>query len=156
MSTEIHSKKTRSIAWFASVSLLMMNQILCAAVSVQIAPEQLEFFENKIRPILANHCLECHSGEKGKIKGGLNMDSREEVLKGGDTGPALEAGNVKGSLIIKAVTWEDDLQMPPKKKLSDEQIADLKKWITIGAPDPREPSKTAKVDKRAHWSFQPV
>jgi hypothetical protein len=85
------------------------------------------------------------------------MDSKEDVLKGGDTGPALEAGNVKGSLIIKAVTWEDDLQMPPKKKLSDEQIADLKKWISIGAPDPREPSKTAaKVDKKAHWAFQPV
>ena len=157
MSTDIHLKKTNSIAWFASACLLAMNQILCAAVSVQFAPDQVEFFENKIRPILANHCLECHSGEKGKIKGGLNMDSREDVLKGGDTGPALEAGNVKGSLIIKAVTWEDDLQMPPKKKLSDEQIADLKKWITIGAPDPREPSKTAaKVDKKAHWAFQPV
>ena len=157
MRTDIHSVKTSSIAWFASVSLLTMSQILCAAVSIQIAPEKLEFFENKIRPILANHCLECHSGEKGKIKGGLNMDSREDVLKGGDTGPALEAGNVKSSLIIKAVTWEDDLQMPPKKKLSDEQIADLKKWITIGAPDPREPSKTAvKVDKKAHWAFQPV
>ena len=157
MSTKTRSKKTNFIAWLASGCLLTLTQISSAAVSTQIAPDQLEFFENKIRPILANHCLECHSGEKGKIKGGLNMDSREDVLKGGDTGPALEAGNVKGSLIIKAVTWEDDLQMPPKKKLSDEQIADLKKWITIGAPDPREPSKTAvKVDKKAHWAFQPV
>jgi hypothetical protein len=157
MSTKTRSKKTNFIAWLASGCLLTLTQISSAAVSTQIAPDQLEFFENKIRPLLANHCLECHSGEKGKIKGGLNMDSREDVLKGGDTGPALEAGNVKGSLIIKAVTWEDDLQMPPKKKLSDEQIADLKKWITIGAPDPREPSKTAvKVDKKAHWAFQPV
>ena len=157
MSTSILPKKTSSAARLAAACLFALNGFLSAAVSVQIAPEQLEFFENKIRPILANHCLECHSGEKGKIKGGLNMDSKEDVLKGGDTGPALEAGNVKGSLMIKAVTWEDDLQMPPKKKLSDEQIADLKKWISIGAPDPREPSKTAaKVDKKAHWAFQPV
>jgi hypothetical protein len=157
MSTSILPKKTSSVAQLAATCLFALNGFLSAAVSVQIAPEQLEFFENKIRPILANHCLECHSGEKGKIKGGLNMDSKEDVLKGGDTGPALEAGNVKGSLMIKAVTWEDDLQMPPKKKLSDEQIADLKKWIAIGAPDPREPSKTAvKVDKKAHWAFQSV
>lgn len=157
MSTSILPKKTSSVVQIAATCLFALNAFLSAAVSVQIAPEQLEFFENKIRPILANHCLECHSGEKGKVKGGLNMDSKEDVLKGGDTGPALEAGNVKGSLIIKAVTWEDDLQMPPKKKLSDEQIADLKKWISIGAPDPREPSKTAvKVDKKAHWAFQPV
>ena len=157
MSTSILPTKTSSAARLAAACLFALNGFLSAAVSVQIAPEQLEFFENKIRPILANHCLECHSGEKGKIKGGLNMDSKEDVLKGGDTGPALEAGNVKGSLMIKAVTWEDDLQMPPKKKLSDEQIADLKKWISIGAPDPREPSKTAaKVDKKAHWAFQPV
>jgi hypothetical protein len=157
MSTSIFPKKTSSVAPLAATCLFALNGFLSAAVSMQIAPEQLEFFENKIRPILANHCLECHSGEKGKIKGGLNMDSKEDVLKGGDTGPALEAGNVQGSLIIKAVTWEDDLQMPPKKKLSDEQIADLKKWISIGAPDPREPSKTAaKVDKKAHWAFQPV
>ena len=157
MSTSILPKKTSSAARLAAACLFALNGFLSAAVSVQIAPEQLEFFENKIRPILANHCLECHSGEKGKVKGGLNMDSKEDVLKGGDTGPALEAGNVKGSLMIKAVTWEDDLQMPPKKKLSDEQIADLKKWISIGAPDPREPSKTAvKVDKKAHWAFQPV
>ena len=157
MSTSILPKKSLLIPQLAAICVVALTGFLNAAVSVQIAPEQLEFFENKIRPILANHCLECHSGEKGKIKGGLNMDSKEDVLKGGDTGPALEAGNVKGSLIIKAVTWEDDLQMPPKKKLSDEQIADLKKWISIGAPDPREPSKTAaKVDKKAHWAFQPV
>ena len=157
MSTSILPKKISAVAQLAATCLFALNGFLSAAVSVQIAPEQLEFFENKIRPILANHCLECHSGEKGKVKGGLNMDSKEDVLKGGDTGPALEAGIVKGSLMIKAVTWEDDLQMPPKKKLSDEQIADLKKWISIGAPDPREPSKTAaKVDKKAHWAFQPV
>ena len=127
-----------------------------AAVTAAIAPEQKEFFENKIRPILANSCLECHSAEKGKVKGGLNMDSRDTVLKGGETGPALEPGNAAKSLLIKAVTWEDDLQMPPKKKLTPEEIAALKEWITMGAPDPREASKVVVKDKKSHWAFQPI
>ncbi len=127
-----------------------------AAVTPAITPEQNVFFENKIRPIFVNHCQECHSAEKGKTKGSLSMDTREELLKGGETGPGLKPGDVKGSTMIKAVTWEDDLQMPPKKKLSAEQIEDLKKWVAMGAPDPREPSKTAKNDKKAHWAFQAV
>lgn len=127
-----------------------------AAATPAIAPEQKEFFENKIRPILANSCLECHSAEKGKVKGGLNMDSRESVLKGGETGPALEPGNAAKSLLIKAVTWEDDLQMPPKKKLTPEEIAALKEWVAMGAPDPREASKVAVKDKKSHWAFQPI
>jgi len=127
-----------------------------AAVSAAIAPEQKEFFENKIRPILANSCLECHSAEKGKVKGGLNMDSRETVLKGGESGPAMQPGNAAKSLLIKAVTWEDDLQMPPKKKLTPEEIASLKEWITMGAPDPREASKVVVKDKKSHWAFQPI
>jgi hypothetical protein len=125
-------------------------------VTTPIAPEQKEFFENKIRPILSNSCLECHSGEKGKIKGGLNLDSRELLLKGGESGPGFKVGDVKGSSIIKAVTWEDDLQMPPKKKLSAEEIEDLKKWIGMGAPDPRDASKIVVKDKKSHWAFQPV
>ncbi len=84
------------------------------------------------------------------------MDNREELLKGGETGPGLKPGDAKGSTLIKAVTWEDDLQMPPKKKLSAEQIEDLKKWVAMGAPDPRDPSKSAKNNKKAHWAFQPV
>jgi mono/diheme cytochrome c family protein len=128
-----------------------------AAVAMQITQEQKDFFENKIRPIFVEHCLECHSAEKGKTKGSLSMDTREEILKGGETGPSFKLGDVKGSTIIKAITWEDDLQMPPKKKLTDAQIADMKQWIGMGAPDPREPSKTAgKKDKKSHWAFQPV
>lgn len=127
-----------------------------AAVTPAVTPEQNEFFENKIRPIFANHCFECHSAEKGKTKGSFSMDTREEILKGGETGAGLKPGDAKGSTIIKAVTWEDDLQMPPKKKLSAEQIEDLKKWVAMGAPDPRDPSKSTKKDKKAHWAFQPV
>ena len=138
------------------VALLSTASFSQAAVTAAISPEQKEFFENKIRPIFSSSCLECHSAEKGKVKGGLNMDSRETVLKGGETGPALEPGNAAKSLLIKAVTWEDDLQMPPKKKLSAEEIAALKEWVTMGAPDPREPSKVVAKDKKSHWAFQPI
>jgi hypothetical protein len=140
-----------------ALSLLSLAPVSRAAVTAEFAPEQVEFFENKIRPIFSNHCLECHSAEKGKTKGSLSMDSREELLKGGESGPGLKPKDVKNSTLIKAVTWEDDLQMPPKKKLSTEQIEDLKKWVAMGAPDPREASKTAgKADKKAHWAFQPI
>ena len=127
-----------------------------AAETAPISPEHLDFFESKIRPILLNHCQECHSSEKGKIKGGLNLDSREDMLKGGENGVMLKPGDVKGSSMIKAIEWVDDSQMPPKKKLSDEQIAALKEWVAMGAPDPREGSTAPKVTKKDHWAFQPI
>ncbi len=152
------SQPSRPIALaLGAFSLLLLLPTGRAAVTAQFAPEQVDFFENKIRPIFANHCLECHSAEKGKTKGSFSMDSREELLKGGESGPGLKPNDVKNSTLIKAVTWEDDLQMPPKKKLSNEQIEDLKKWVAMGAPDPREASKTpGKADKKSHWAFQPV
>ncbi|MEI6712681.1 MAG: PSD1 and planctomycete cytochrome C domain-containing protein [Verrucomicrobiota bacterium] len=122
----------------------------------EISPEKVQFFETKIRPIFANHCLECHSSEKGKVKGGFNMDTRDDVLKGGENGVALKPGDVKGSSLIKAVEWVDDLQMPPKKKLGDEQIAALKEWVVMGAPDPRVGAGGPRLTKKDHWSFQPV
>src|SRR6185312_18180 len=104
----------------------------------------LEFFEKKIRPIFAEHCYQCHSKDAEKIKGGLLLDTRDGVLKGGDTGPAIVPGEPEKSLLIKAVHYADEnLQMPPKnKKLSDEQIADLEAWVKMGAPDPRTSDST--------------
>ncbi|MEI6715303.1 MAG: PSD1 and planctomycete cytochrome C domain-containing protein [Verrucomicrobiota bacterium] len=142
--------------WFHAIAFLCVGTGLASAESPAIPPEKVEFFENKIRPIFANHCLECHSADKGKVKGGLNMDSREELLKGGENGVVLKPGDVKDSSLIKAVEWVDDLQMPPKKKLSDEQIAALKEWVEMGAPDPREGSSGTRLTKKDHWAFQPV
>ncbi|MCX8510983.1 MAG: DUF1549 domain-containing protein, partial [Chthoniobacteraceae bacterium] len=154
------SLTSTSVALLAALPLLCFlpkaDAAVTPAAAPAVTPEQRDFFENKIRPIFADHCMECHSGEKGKTKGSFSMDSREEILKGGETGPSIIPGNAKGSTMIKAVTWEDDLQMPPKKKLSAEQIENLKKWVAMGAPDPRDPSKLAKADKKAHWAFQPV
>jgi len=127
-----------------------------------VRAEDTAFFENKIRPILVERCYECHSAEK-KQKGNLLLDTKEGLLKGGDTGPALVAGDPAKSLLITAVKWTDkDLQMPPKKKLSDEEIAALDEWVKMGAPDPRGGARTlTKIEQHLensvkHWSFQPL
>ena len=123
----------------------------------------VEFFENKIRPILANNCYKCHSSQAPKLKGGLSLEFRESILSGGDTGPAIVPGNPDQSLLIKAVRYGDpDLQMPPKgNKLPEARIADLAAWVKMGAPDPRSAGQAAagagwSKDRRQHWSFLPV
>lgn len=98
-------------------------------------PAALKFFETKIRPLLVNHCTECH-GEK-KQKHNLRLDNLAYMLQGGDSGPAVVPHDADASLLLKAVSYEDqDMQMPPDGKLEDEQIADLKKWVEMGAPWP--------------------
>ena len=104
----------------------------------------VDFFERKIRPIFVENCYKCHSAEAEKVKGGLLLDTRDGVIKGGDTGPVIVPGNPDKSLLIKAVRYIDpDLQMPPKnKKLAPEQITDLEAWVKMGAPDPRSAART--------------
>ncbi len=124
----------------------------------------MEFFERKIRPILTDDCYKCHSQDSVKIKGGLLLDSRDGLLKGGDTGPAIKPGDPDQSLLIKAVRYTDkDLQMPPKdKKLSPEKIAALEAWVRMGAPDPRVAAvglgnvTSIREKAKTHWAFQPV
>ena len=147
-------KKALLLTWVAGAF------ILGRASADDLTPAQLDFFENKIRPILGDRCYKCHSTLAEKIKGGLLLDSREALLKGGDTGKAIVPGDPDASLLIKAVRYTDpDLQMPKDKKLDDDQIADLVKWVKMGAPDPR----TATADQRKwtdnktnHWAWQPV
>ncbi|HYG78008.1 MAG TPA: DUF1553 domain-containing protein [Planctomycetota bacterium] len=124
--------------------------------------EGIEFFEKKIRPVLAERCYGCHSEKSEKLKGSLRLDTRETTLKGGDTGPAVVPGSLEKSLLITAIRYKDDnLLMPPKKKLSDEQIADFEAWVKMGAPDPRTgtvaglPLNRNELGKQ-HWAFQPV
>ncbi len=125
-----------------------------------LTPAQRDFFENKIRPILGDRCYKCHSTFAEKIKGGLLLDSREALLKGGDTGKAIVPGNPEASLLIKAIRYTDpDLQMPKDKKLDDDQIADLTAWVKMGAPDPRSATAEQKKysdNKTNHWAWQPV
>ena len=126
-------------------------------------PEQIEFFESRIRPVLVEHCYSCHSEKAEKVKGGLKLDSRDALLKGGTSGSIITPGDPEASLLIKAVRYTDpEMQMPPKdKKLPAEQIADLEAWVKMGAPDPRDstgpkPMSDVAEAKHRHWAFQPV
>jgi hypothetical protein len=128
----------------------------------QPTPAQLQFFENKIRPVLAEHCYSCHSARSEKVRGGLLVDSRDALLKGGNSGAAIVPGDPEKSLLIKAVRYTDaDLQMPPKnKKLPDALIADLVAWVKMGAPDPRVAkavvAKSWSESEENHWAWQPL
>jgi len=129
--------------------------------------EQLTFFEEKIRPVLAEHCYKCHSSRSKKLKAELYLDSREGLLKGGETGPVVVAGKPEESLLIRAVVYLDnELEMPPNKKLPDRVIADLQEWIRMGVPWPREEPSARKEEKLGdrdwkklrmeNWAFRPM
>src|SRR5262249_34451661 len=108
--------------------------------SIRAPAQSVEFFEKKIRPVLTEHCYKCHSAEAEKakkLKGGLRLDTRDGLRKGGDSGPAIVPGNADGSLLLKALRYDGDLKMPPTKKLPDALIADIERWVAMGAPDPR-------------------
>lgn len=152
----------RPVVWCALVCLSAGEPVRATADSPGI-----EFFEKKIRPVLVDQCYKCHSRDSDKVRGGLLLDTREGLLNGGDTGPALVPGDPDNSLLIKAVRYnDDDMVMPPRqggndRKLPPEQIADLEAWVRMGAPDPRVAGETfepetiaAKASK--HWAFQPV
>jgi hypothetical protein len=123
-----------------------------------LSGDDREFFENRIRPVLVKHCYECHAADSKKIGGKLLLDSRDGILKGGESGPALVAAKPGKSLIIQALR-HDDIKMPPDQPLSASVVKDFENWIARGAPDPRS-KKTAKKgdaapDQKALWSFQP-
>jgi hypothetical protein len=131
------------------------------------AESDLQFFETKVRPVLVENCYKCHSVDSEKIKGGLRLDSRESILKGGDSGPAIVPGDPEKSLLIAAVRYTDkELQMPPKnKKLPDRQIADITTWVKNGAPWPKDDkAKSARTNTgfqisekdRSYWAFQRI
>lgn len=105
----------------------------------------LAHFEKKIRPVLVAQCYSCHATDSKEIKGGLALDTRDGIRRGGDSGPAVVPGDVSASLLIAAIRHEDGLEMPPKSKLTDEQIADFVKWIEAGAADPREESHQSRL-----------
>ncbi|MCI0464560.1 MAG: PSD1 and planctomycete cytochrome C domain-containing protein, partial [Gemmataceae bacterium] len=133
-----------------------------AAQDERVTPEQVEFFEKHVRPVLANHCYSCHSRQAKKLRGELYLDTRDGVRKGGTSGPALVPGKPDESLLIQAVRYHDkDLRMPPTGKLGPTEVADLTAWVRMGAPDPRTGAQLAKQginleEGRKHWSLQPL
>lgn len=128
--------------------------------------EAIAFFEREVRPLLAEHCYECHGPDAKRAKGGLRFGSHAALIEGGDSGPAISLDDPRSSLLLHAVTWsKPDLEMPPDGKLGDDAIATLSKWIELGAPWPDGEATTAGSNDepgidiaqgRTWWSFQPV
>ena len=131
----------------------------------QFTPAQLEFFEKEVRPLLAKRCYSCHSAKTEKLKGGLRLDSRSLLLKGGDTGPAAVPGKPAESLLVDAINYGEVYQMPPKSRLPVKEVAVLTRWVAEGLAWPAG-DKTAGPDshddfdlarrKADHWCWQPI
>ena len=140
---------------------LLIGPILLASPAGAAGPAETEgdrFFREKIRPVLEASCFGCHSASAAKVKGGLLLDSREALLRGGDTGPAVVAGKGGESLLIQAIRHADGMAMPPKKpRLADSVIDDFERWVDMGAPVPGTEAAGPRLDDaRRHWAFQPV
>ena len=144
--------------------------VFCVSLCVHVAhagDQGIDLFEKKIRPILVDHCYQCHSDEAAaakKLKGGLRLDTRSGTLRGGDGGPVVVPGDPGSSRLISALRYEK-LKMPPNGKLSDSVVAAFVKWVKMGAPDPRDqsvPREEATADRasidlesgRQYWAFQ--
>jgi hypothetical protein len=128
---------------------LLLGSCLAAAAFAQIPADQAAFFEKKIRPVLEESCYACHSAKRNPPKGGLRLDTREGLRKGGVSGPCIVPGDPANSLLIKAISYRDpDLRMPPNGSLADYEVADFTEWVKMGAPDPR-PDSTAAAKKES-------
>ena len=144
--------------------LVILNVPLSISAS-DLHPKSLEYFESKIRPLLAEKCYKCHSVDSNRIKGGFLIDSKPGLLKGGESGPAIIPGDARNSRLIQMVERHPDFEaMPPKSKLSQSEIASLITWIDRGAPDPRLEETVAAnsqsdfnlEERKQWWSLQPV
>lgn len=132
------------------------------------AEKELAFFESRVRPVLIQHCYECHSVKAGKAKGHLRVDSRDALLSGGESGPSILPGDPAKSLFIRAVAYKDEsTEMPPKGKLPQTVIDDLTRWVQMGAPWPKEEAPVAAATAKSenlnyeklraeHWCWQPM
>ena len=134
-----------------------------ASPKSKLSADQIAFFEKSIRPVLVDKCYKCHSAKSEKVKGGLLLDTREGIQRGGDSGHGIVPGNLEESLVIKAIRSTDkDEQMPPKEHLPAAVIEAFEQWVRMGAPDPRDGTvkvASAKPDLEAgknFWSFKPV
>ncbi len=141
-------------------SIIAISLLQGSLVADEIPREQMEFFEKEVRPLLVQHCFECHS--ETKQEGGLRLDSRGGLLLGGDSGEAISLDSPHSSLVIDAINYES-YEMPPKGKLADREIAILTRWIEIGAPWPgsSDDKPLRKTDRfseedRAWWAIQPI
>jgi len=143
---------------------------LGAGTGASEQPASADFFEKRVRPVLVQQCYKCHSASSEKLKGNLYLDTRDGMIQGGDTGPAIVPGHPEKSLLITAINYSDqDMQMPPKTRLAANVVADLTRWVQAGAPWPKEAGAVtarpagpvgvlANYDRlrKEHWAWQPL
>jgi mono/diheme cytochrome c family protein len=163
------SRRLALAALAAGVSLalggLTPRRSAAANDAPAFTPEQVSFYEKEVLPVLRAHCLKCHGAEP-KVKGGLDLTTRKAVLDGGDTGPAFDAKTPAASLLLKAIGYKDEgMQMPPKGKLPDGELAVLTRWVTdglaypadkLGGGDTAKPRSVVTDEARRYWAYQPV
>src|ERR1700685_406322 len=145
-----------------AILLFGMLPVRAQAGLERTAEDREAFFESRIRPVLARTCFRCHGGQKSENN--LRLDRREALLKGGDSGPAVVPGDPDKSLLIRALRYRDDeLRMPPDKRLPDRVIADFESWVRAGAAWPRAAERVSSFSpadkapaKKPHWAFEPV
>jgi mono/diheme cytochrome c family protein len=125
-------------ARFRSASSVLSAATLCWLAfpgSAIAADDSARLFKDSVRPLFERKCFECHSSKADEVKGNLKLETLESILKGGDQGPAVVAGDVKDSFLLRAIRYEvEDFQMPPSGRLADEEIALVAKWIRSLAP----------------------
>ncbi|HYG77668.1 MAG TPA: DUF1553 domain-containing protein [Planctomycetota bacterium] len=163
-SRAFNHSEVRSAREAGAVALLLLISLLSLRAQASDEADGIAFFEKRIRPVLVERCYECHSVQAKKSKGGLLLDSRKGLLTGGNTGAAVVPRQLDKGTLLNAIRYKDeDTQMPPKGKLSAEQIADFETWIKMGAPDPREEDagsgtrQTLTLERaKEFWSFKPV
>ena len=127
--------------------------LLCLLLSVAAwaaapEPEQVEFFEKHIRPVLVERCYACHSAKVPQVMGALRVDTKQALLEGGNAGPAIVPGNPERSRLIQALSYDEELKMPPGGKLPDAVLERFREWVRMGAPDPRTAASTPKGRSR--------
>jgi hypothetical protein len=142
------------------LAILAASILAPSAVSAQ-DKAGVAFFEKNIRPVLVKECYSCHSANSKEVKGGLLLDTRDGIRRGGETGKAVVPKNLDDSLILEAIRHEG-LEMPPEKQLPAETIAKFEQWVKMGAPDPRD-SKSAPIRRtidfekaKDFWVFKPI
>lgn len=153
------------VAVVMSPTVMTPTAVVTAAetAAATVSADQLDFFERKIRPLLVQHCYECHSEQSDTMHAGLRLDAADGLAAGGDSGPAVVPGHPADSLLIQTVRYDGDIQMPPEGKLSEREIEHLVRWVRDGAAMPSTPATArpaaAGIDwqqGRQHWAFQPA
>ncbi len=162
LKTHTNRRSQQSHALCGMVSRAVIIWLSMFGGSLTLCADEAEFFERKIRPVLVEHCYECHAGEADDIMGGLRLDDPGAMLRGGDSGVAVMPGKPDKSLLLTAIRY-DGIEMPPSGKLDERIIADFETWITKGAEDPRnaldlESLQPSEIDwdvAKSFWAFQP-